>query len=80
MAIQLARPRDVSVRIVDPARAAGFGGHRRRRSASGLGVAARGILSGMAIGLALLAEPGSGASVATVGAIAIGAALLSWDP
>ena len=76
MAIQLSRPRNVAIRIVDPVRPSGL---RRGRTVSALGVAARGILSGMAIGLALMAGPSDGVSIATIGAIAIGAALLSWD-
>jgi hypothetical protein len=72
MAIEVQRPRDIQVRIAR-ARSA-----RAGRESLVLAMAGRALLIGIAIGILLVTRSGI-ASIAFVGVIALGAALMSWD-
>lgn len=73
MAIELHRPTQVRLRRGRAARAAGPGPARLA-----IGTAARLILVGAAIGIFLMTGFGI-ASIAFIGVIALGAALIGWD-
>jgi hypothetical protein len=74
MTIHLQRPAHVRVRLA---------GRRTRRRQRWVGLAlaglGRGLLVGIALGIFLVTGAGVG-SITLVGVIALGAALLSWDP
>jgi hypothetical protein len=76
MAIELHRPTDIHIGVASP-------GRRSTRSAPvnprALDVAVRGLLVGAGIGILLVAHAGM-ATLPVLGVIALGAALLSWDP
>jgi hypothetical protein len=76
MAIQLHRPTDIRIGAVRrPRRTIGRGS----ATPSALDVAVRGLLAGVGIGILLVAHAGF-ASIPVLGVLALGAALLSWDP
>ena len=76
MAIQLDRPRDIRIGAVQrPPRSMSRGS----ATTSALDVAVRGLLAGMGIGILLVGHAGF-ASIPMLGVLALGAALLSWDP
>jgi uncharacterized membrane protein YedE/YeeE len=74
MAINVQRPKDIRVRI---ARARTLRADRRESLL--LAMAGRALLIGIAIGILLVTGSGI-ASIAFVGVIALGAALMSWEP
>ncbi len=76
MAINVQRPRDIKVRIGHPPPEFAERGPSRSLAFALVG---RALLIGVAIGI--LTMTGSGiASIAFVGVIALGAALVSWEP
>ena len=78
MAIQLARIDHITVRRTTPRRARDPRADSRIRIAAGAIV--RSLLIGLAIGVTVsLGHPGGVVGIATVGVLAIGAALASWD-
>ena len=76
MAIQLHRPTDIRI---GAARPAGRSTRRRTLASTALDAAIRGLLAGAGIGILLVAHAGF-ASIPVLGVLALGAALLSWDP
>jgi hypothetical protein len=74
MAIEIQRPKNIEVRIAR-ARTA----HASRPDSLVLAMAGRALLIGIAIGILLVTGSGI-ASIAFVGVIALGAALMSWEP
>jgi hypothetical protein len=74
MAIDVQRPGNPKVRI-----ARARLGRADRRDSLVLAMAWRALLIGIAIGILLITGSGIG-SIAFVGVIALGAALLSWEP
>jgi hypothetical protein len=76
MAMELQRPRDIRIRA---ARRSGRSTRPQMTVASALDVAVRGLLAGVGIGILLVAHAGF-ASIPVLGVLALGAALLSWDP
>jgi hypothetical protein len=74
MAIDVQRPKDIQVRI-------GRARFLRTdfRESLVLAMASRALLIGIAVGILLMTGSGI-ASIAFVGVIALGAALLSWEP
>ena len=77
MAIQLDRPRDIRIGAAQRHRRSTSG--RTAAKTSALDVAVRGLLAGVGIGILLVGHAGF-ASVPVLGVLALGAALLSWDP
>jgi hypothetical protein len=78
MAIQLARLDHITVRRTTPRRTPGGRTATPIRTAAGAVV--RSLLIGVGIGVTLsLGHPGGVVGIATVGVLAIGAALTSWD-
>jgi hypothetical protein len=76
MAIQLQRPTDIRIGAARrPRRPTGRGA----TTTSAVDVAVRGLLAGAGIGILLVAHAGF-ASIPVLGVLALGAALLSWDP
>jgi hypothetical protein len=73
MAIEVQRPKDIQVRI-----ARARTPRSDRRESLVLAMAGRALLIGIAIGILLVTRSGI-ASIAFVGVIALGAALMSWD-
>jgi hypothetical protein len=76
MAIQLDRPRDIRIGAAQRPRRSSSG---RAAKTSALDVAIRGLLAGVGIGILLVGHAGF-ASIPVLGVLALGAALLSWDP
>jgi hypothetical protein len=76
MAIELHRPTDIRI---GTARRPGRSARRRGATPRALDIAIRGLLAGAGIGILLVAHAGF-ASIPVLGALALGAALLSWDP
>jgi hypothetical protein len=76
MAIELHRPTNVRI---GTARRPGPPAHRRALTPRVVDVAIRGLLAGAGIGILLVAHAGF-ASIPVLGVLALGAALLSWDP
>ena len=75
MAIQLQRPTDIRIGAARrPRRPIGRGA-----TTSAVDVAVRGLLAGAGIGILLVAHAGF-ATIPVLGVLALGAALLSWDP
>lgn len=77
MAIQLDRPRDIRIGAAQRPRRTISG--RAAAKTSALDVAVRGLLAGVGIGILLVGHAGF-ASIPVLGVLALGAALLSWDP
>ena len=77
MAIELHRPTDIRIGAARRPRRSFSGGAAPKTSA--LDVAVRGLLAGVGIGILLVAHAGL-ASIPVLGVLALGAALLSWDP
>ena len=78
MAVQLARIDRVTVRRTAPRRTGARLTRSRVRTAAGAIV--RSLLIGLGIGVTVsLGHPGDVVGIATVGVLAIGAALTSWD-
>ena len=75
MAINVQRPRDIKVRIARPP--SELAEPKPSRSLA-LAVAGRAVLIGIAVGILLMTGSGM-ASIAFVGVMALGAALLSWE-
>ena len=76
MAIELQRPRNIRLAIVEPRR------RRRRQDSirSGLiDVAARGLVVGVGVGVLLRSADMGAVSLTVVGILALGAALVSWS-
>jgi hypothetical protein len=76
MAIQLHRPTDIRI---GAARRPRQSMSRGAATTSAVDVAVRGLLAGVGIGILLVAHAGF-ASIPVLGVLALGAALLSWDP
>jgi len=76
MAIQLHRPTDIRI---GAARRDRRSSRRDALAPKALDVAIRGLLAGAGIGILLVAHAGFD-SIAVLGVLALGAALLSWDP
>jgi hypothetical protein len=76
MAIQLHRPTDIRI---GTAHHAGRLARRHSVAPRALDIAIRGLLAGVGIGILLVAHAGL-ASIPVLGVLALGAALLSWDP
>ena len=76
MAIQLERPTNIRF---GAARRPGRSTRRGAITTTALDVAIRGLLAGAGIGILLVALAGF-ASIPILGVLALGAALLSWDP
>jgi len=76
MAIQLQRPTNIRI---GAARRPGRSARRGAIATTALDVAVRGLLAGAGIGILLVAHAGF-ASVPVLGVLALGAALISWDP
>lgn len=76
MAIELHRPRNVRLAIVEPR-------GRRRRSdqvrAELVDIAARGLVVGVGVGVLLRSADIGAVSLTVVGILALGAALVSWS-
>ena len=78
MAVQLARIDDVTVRRTAPRPTADTLTRSRIRTA--VGAIVRSLFIGLGIGVTMsLGHPGGVVGIATVGVLAIGAALTSWD-
>jgi hypothetical protein len=77
MAIQLDRPRDIRIGAAQRPRRTTSG--RAAAKTSAFDVAVRGLLAGVGIGILLVGHAGF-ASIPILGVLALGAALLSWDP
>ena len=75
MAIQLQRPTNIRIGVV---RRPGRSRHVALTTTA-VDVAVRGLLAGAGIGILLVAHAGF-ASIPVLGVLALGAALLSWDP
>jgi hypothetical protein len=74
--IELHRPTDIRIGTARrPARSA----RRGRTAPRALDIAIRGLLAGAGIGILLVSHAGF-ASIPILGVLALGAALLSWDP
>jgi hypothetical protein len=76
MAIQLHRPTDIRIGAVRRSRPSMS---RGAAMTSAVDVAVRGLLAGAGIGILLVGHAGF-ASIPVLGVLALGAALLSWDP
>ncbi len=76
MAIPLQRPTNIRI---GAARRPRRSTRRERLTITALDVAVRGLLAGAGIGILLVAHAGF-ASIPVLGVLALGAALLSWDP
>jgi hypothetical protein len=76
MAIELHRPTDIRI---GTAHRPGRSARRRAATPRALDVAFRGLLAGVGIGILLVAHAGF-VSIPVLGILALGAALLSWDP
>jgi hypothetical protein len=76
MAIQLQRPTNIRIGV---ARRHGPSTRRGAITTTALDVAIRGLLAGAGIGILLVAHAGF-ASIPVLGVLALGTALLSWDP
>ncbi|HYX11188.1 MAG TPA: hypothetical protein VE817_04370 [Candidatus Acidoferrum sp.] len=76
MAIELHRPTDIRI---GSARLPGRPPGRHGVTPRALDIAIRGLLAGTGIGILLVAHAGF-ASIPVLGVLALGAALLSWDP
>ena len=78
MTVQLARIAEVTVRRTAPRRSADTLTGSRIRTA--VGAVVRSLFIGLGIGVTMsLGHPGGVVGIATVGVLAIGAALTSWD-
>lgn len=75
MATQLHRPAQVQVRFADPGAPHG---PEAMRETSPIELLVRAFLVGLGLGIVVIAGPSQAWSVAAVGSIAIGSALLSW--
>lgn len=76
MAIELHRPTDIRI---GTARRPGLSTRRHAIQPRALDIAIRGLLAGAGIGILLVTHAGF-ASIPVLGILALGAALLSWDP
>ena len=79
MALPLARPDHIRVRILDGGRSSlSFARRHRPVVRAAVEVVGRGLAVGVGLGILLIAGPGA-ASLTALGILALGAALLSWD-
>jgi hypothetical protein len=76
MAIELHRPTDIRIGTT---RRPGPSARRHAVTPRALDIAIRGLLAGAGIGILLVTHAGF-ASIPVLGILALGAALLSWDP
>lgn len=76
MAIELHRPTDIRI---GAARRPGPSARRHGVTPRAVDIALRGLLVGAGIGILLVTHAGF-ASIPVLGILALGAALLSWDP
>jgi hypothetical protein len=78
MALPLAHPDRIELRVAGRTRSLDFNSPRLAIRTV-VGVVARGLAIGVGLGLLLIAGPGASSLIAA-GVLALGAALLSWDP
>ena len=79
MALPLARPDHIRVRLIGPLPAASSSAASRSVARVVVGAVARGLAVGLGLGLLIVAGSGA-ASLTVVGIVALGTAMASWDP
>ena len=79
MALPLARPDHIRVRLIDPVPATSSSAVNRSAARVVVGAVVRGLAVGLGLGLLMVAGS-SAASLTVIGIVALGAAMAGWDP
>jgi predicted lipid-binding transport protein (Tim44 family) len=79
MALPLARPDHIRVRLIDPLPATAASAASRSVARVVVGAVVRGLAVGLGLGLLIVAGSGA-ASLTVAGIVALGAAMAGWDP